>query len=159
MAIYLKLDGIDGEATAKGHEKWIEVLSFSWGVSNQGSLASGGGGGAGKASFQDLHFVQNTQASSPLLLKACATGQHIKEAGLTFIKGDSSRSFEYLTIKLEDVLVSSYQAGGAEGANGDVPSEEVSLNFSQILFSYAQQAADGSVSPPIEFTFDIKAGK
>ena len=83
MPIYMKFDSIDGESTAKNHEKWIEVLSFSWGVTNARTSASGGGGGAGKASFQDLHFIQKTQSSSPKLLKACATGEHIKEATIT----------------------------------------------------------------------------
>src|SRR4051794_13772520 len=107
MPIYMKFDSIDGEATAKNHEKWIEVLSFSWGMTQSGGIASGGGSGAGRASFQDLHFIQKTQASSPKLLDACARGEHIKEALLTFIKGEGAQGgTEYLKIKLEEVLVS-----------------------------------------------------
>ena len=153
MPIYMKFDSINGEVTAKGKEKWIEVLSFSWGVSNSSSAGSAGGGGAGKASFQDLHFVQNTQSSSAPLLKACATGEHIKQALLTFHKGDG-QSNEYLKIKLEDVLVSSYQAGGAEGSNNETPSEEISINFAKIEFDYT--APDGTLS---SFNFDVRANR
>lgn len=158
MPIYMKFDSIDGESTAKGHEKWIEVLSFSWGLTNAGAHASGGGGGEGKASFQDIHFTQKTQASSPLLLKACATGQHIKEATLSFIKGEGQAS-EFLKIKLEDVLVSGVQTGGAEGADGDRPTDEVSVAFVKIDYLYTPQSADGSVLPPIEFAFDVAANR
>ena len=158
MPIYMKFDSIDGESTAKGHEKWIEVLSFSWGVTNATTRASGGGGGAGKASFQDLHFTQKTQSSSPNLLKACATGEHIKEATLSFIKGEGQQ-LEFLKIKLEDVLISGLQTGGAEGSDGDRPTDEVSLNFLKIDYLYTPQSADGSVLPPIEFAFDIAANR
>ena len=150
MPIYMKFDGIDGEVTAKGKEKWIEVLSWSWGETNQGSAGSAGGGGAGKVSFQDMHFVQNTQSSSPPLLKACATGKHIPSALLTFVKAESQQ-VEYLKIKLEDVLISSFQAGGAEGANNDTPSESISLNFQKIEWSYTR-AGD---TTPIVFAFDL----
>ncbi|HEX7582856.1 MAG TPA: type VI secretion system tube protein Hcp [Gaiellaceae bacterium] len=154
MPIYLKIDGIDGEVTAAGFEKTIEVLSFSWGVTQSSSRGTGGGGGAGKASFQDIHFVQSTQSSSPLLLKAVATGQHIKNVLMTFIKGESNKGGGFLKIKLEDVLVSSYQAGGAEGSNTDTPSEEVSLNFAKIEFDYT--APDGT---EIDFAFDVLANQ
>jgi type VI secretion system secreted protein Hcp len=155
MPIYIKLDGIDGEVTAAGYEKWIEVLSFSWGVTQQISSA-GGGGGAGKASFQDIHFQQKTQKSSPNIVKACATGQHIKFGELDFIKGERSpNSTAYLKIKLEDVLVSSIQWGGAEGSDNDVPSESIGLNFAKFEFDFVEQNADGSLGNANSFAFDI----
>lgn len=159
MPIYMKFDSIDGEVTAKGHEKWIEVLSWSFGVTNPTTIGSStGGAGAGKASFQDLHFVQNSQSSSPKLLQALARGDHLKSALLTFVKGESN-PVEYLKIKLEDVLVSSFQAGGAEGSNNDLPSESVSLNFAKIEWNYTPQNSDGTTVAPIVFPFDIRANQ
>ncbi|MBV1919124.1 MAG: type VI secretion system tube protein Hcp, partial [Pseudomonadales bacterium] len=32
MAIYLEIEGVEGNITAKGYEKMIEVSSFNWGV-------------------------------------------------------------------------------------------------------------------------------
>ena len=32
MPIYMKYDGINGEVTAAGHEKWIELGGVTWGV-------------------------------------------------------------------------------------------------------------------------------
>ena len=87
---FLKIDGIDGESTDKFHPGEIEISSFSWGVTQTGSIGSGGGGGAGKASFQDLHFSSSISKASPNLMIACATGEHIKEATLTVRKGGAA---------------------------------------------------------------------
>jgi type VI secretion system secreted protein Hcp len=142
---FLKLDGIDGEVAAKGFEKWIEVMSFSWGASNAGSSASGGGGGAGKVSFQDIHFTSSLSKASPKLMLACASGQHIKSAILSLRKagGDATGAENvFLKFELEDVLVSSFQEAGAEQGD-DRPAEDVSLNFVKIEMTYT--ASDGEV--------------
>ena len=143
---FLKIDGIDGESNDKFHKGEIEISSFSWGVTQTGSIGSGGGGGAGKASFQDLHFASSISKASPLLAKNCATGEHIKEATLTVRKGGGDKGFEFMKIKLNDVLVSSYQNGGA----GDLPSDQFSLNFVKIDFLYTVQRTGETV----ETTFD-----
>jgi type VI secretion system secreted protein Hcp len=159
MPIYMKFDSIDGDVTAKGFEKSIEVLSFSWGVTNQVS-ASGSGGSAGRASFQDLHFVQKTGSASPKLIEAGATGQSQKEATMTFIKaGSSDNPQAYLQIKMNDVLISGFQTAGAEGAENDVPTDEVSLNFAKIEYDFTPQNTDGSLGAVIPFNFDLKLGQ
>ncbi|MGH3042713.1 MAG: Hcp family type VI secretion system effector, partial [Gaiellaceae bacterium] len=75
---FLKVDGIPGESADSKHKGEIDVLAFSWGVSQSGSPVPGGGGGAGKADFEDLLVVARTSKASPLLWEACASGKHIK---------------------------------------------------------------------------------
>src|SRR5437667_12442811 len=101
----LEIDGIKGESHDSKHKDTIEVESFSWGASHPGSFASGGGGGTGKVSFQDIHFVSSVNKASPLIAKAVATGQHIKKAVLTVRKAGGKQE-ELYKIQLEDVLVS-----------------------------------------------------
>src|SRR5207253_10360457 len=74
---------VAGESRDERHASEIEVVSLSWGESNPGGTGRGGGGGAGKVSMQDFHFTMRLNRASPLLAKACATGQHIKSAVLT----------------------------------------------------------------------------
>jgi len=81
--IFAKIGDIKGESLDAKHKDEIEVLSYSWGVSNAGSMAHGSGGGEGKATFHDLSFVHKIDKSSPVLLQNCATGVHIKEATIT----------------------------------------------------------------------------
>jgi len=77
---FLKLDGIQGEAQDKTHKLEIEIESFSWGAVQAGTAAIGGGMGAGRVQMQDFHFVMRVNKSSPKLMLACATGDHIKSA-------------------------------------------------------------------------------
>jgi type VI secretion system secreted protein Hcp len=98
----------------------------------------------------------NLNKASPALMKACATGQHIKVATLTARKAGKNQQ-DYLTFKFHDVLVSSYQTGGSEQA--DVPIDQVSLNFAKIEVDYKQQKADGTLGPGAQFRYDLKANK
>ena len=45
---FLKIDGVDGESTDDKHKGEIDILSWSWGVQQSGTMAHGGGGGEGK---------------------------------------------------------------------------------------------------------------
>ena len=61
MAIDMILDltgEIQGEAQDYKHKDEIDVLAWSWGVSQSGSFHQGLGGGAGKANFQDLSVTK-----------------------------------------------------------------------------------------------------
>jgi len=154
---FLKLDGIKGEATDSKHKGEIEVESWSWGETNTGTMSAGGGGGAGKVVMQDVHVVKRFDTASPVLIMSCATGKHIKEGLLTCRKAGGEQQ-EYLTIKLTDVLVSSYQSGGS-GSGGVVPVDQVSLNFAKIEIEYKAQKPDGTLDAPVKQGYDVKANK
>jgi type VI secretion system secreted protein Hcp len=151
---FLKIDGIPGESQDAKHKDEIEVLSYSWGVTQTGTMSFGGGGGAGKAVFQDFHFVSGLQKSSPKLFLACATGQHIKEAILTCRSAGEVQT-EFYKMTLTDVLVSSYQHGGNSGGE-DVPIEQMSLNFAKIRTDYTQRNAKGSIGGTFSAEFDLR---
>jgi type VI secretion system secreted protein Hcp len=154
--IFAKIGDIKGESVDAKHKDEIEVLSFSWGVSNSGSAgAPGGGGGAGKATFQDLSIVHGIDKATPELLKACATGLHIKDATITHRKAGKGQQ-EYLIIKLNDVTITAVSHAGAE----DQPyAESVSLKFAKVDLEYKPQRPDGSLDPGLHFKFDLKANK
>ena len=152
---FLKLDGIKGESTDAKHKDEIDVESWSWGESQAGGGA-GRGAGAGKVSVQDFQFVMRLNRASPTLMRACATGQHIKDAILTARKAGKGQ-LEYLTFKFQDVLVSSYQTGGSEQT--DVPFDQVAFNFAKIEVEYRQQNRDGSAADVSQFKYDLKANK
>lgn len=153
---FLKIDGIEGESTDRAHKGEIEIESFSWGVSQGGNRAAGGGGGTGKANFQDFHFTMQVSKASPKLFLATATGQHIKEAVLTARKSGENQQ-EYLKVTFTDLLISSYQTGGSSG--DVVPTDEVSLNYSKIEIEYTPQKEDGSADTPVKAGYDLKANK
>lgn len=154
--MFLKLDGIDGESTDKGHKNEIEIESFSWGASNSGSAAhGGGGGGAGKVSMQDFSFTTRVSRASPQLFLACASGEHIKSALLTVRKAGGQQQ-DFLKVTMSDLLVSSYKAEGSSGGDADVPVDQVSLNFAKIQVSYSPQRPDGSLEGAVTAGWDLQ---
>jgi len=154
---FLKFDGIKGESADAKHKDEIDIEAWSWGETNAAGPAGGGGGGAGKVAMQDFHFVMRMNSASVSLMKACATGQHLKEATLTARKAGKDQH-EYLVVKMNDVLISSYQTGGSEGGDA-VPTDQVSFNFAKIDVDYKRQKLDGSLDAGIHFKYDLKAQK
>jgi type VI secretion system secreted protein Hcp len=152
---FLKIDGIPGDSHDSKHPGEIDVQSFGWGEANAGSPAVGGGGGAGKVHVEDLHVVTRLGKASPLLLLACATGQHFKQAILT-ARAAGKSPFEFFVVKLSDVLVSSYHTGGSVDA---VPVDQVGLNFARIEVEFRAQKPDGSADLPVKAGWDVKANK
>ncbi|HEV3094742.1 MAG TPA: type VI secretion system tube protein TssD [Solirubrobacteraceae bacterium] len=148
---FLKLDGISGQATDKRHKGDIEVSSFSFGIHNTGAHGSGGGGGAGKTSFESFTIMKTVDKASPLLFQACATGKHIKWAELLFARKAGSKQEDYLYIKLQDVLISSVQAGGS--SKGAAPQEQVSLTFQKMQETYL----NGDGKPQATLNFNLSA--
>ena len=153
--IFAKIGDIKGESLDAKHKDEIEVLSFSWGVTNPGNITTGGGGGAGKATFQDLSIVHRIDKASPRLLKACATGAHLKEATITHRKAGKGQQ-EYLIVKMNDVIITGVAHGGT---NDDAGAETVSLAFAKVDFEYKPQKADGSLDAGIHFKYDLKTNK
>src|SRR3954466_274664 len=139
--IFAKIGDIKGESTDNKHPNEIEVLSFSWGVTNDAAIKAGGGGGAGKASFQDFSFHHTIDKASPTLLRACATGEHLKEATITHRKAGKGQQ-EYLIIKMNDVIITGVSlSDSSEGST----SETVTMAFAKVDLEYKPQKADGSL--------------
>ena len=154
--IFAKIGDIKGESVDDKHKGEIDVLSWSWGVTQSGSMAHGGGGGEGKAHFNDFNFTHSVDKSSPVLLKACATGEHIKEATITVRKAGKGQQ-EFLIIKMNDVIVTSVALTSAEDSSA--AAENVALRFAKVDFEYKPQKADGSLDAGLHFKYDIKGNK
>ena len=152
--IFAKIGDIKGESNDAKHKDEVEVLSWSWGVAQSGTVA-GPGGGTGKASFSDFSFMHRIDSASPLLMKACATGEHIKEATVTSRKAGKGQQ-EFLIIKMNDILITSVQPAMS---TADVGLESVSLQMAKVSLEYKPQKADGSLDAGVFFKYDIKGNK
>lgn len=152
--IFLKINGIDGESQDFAHKNEIEVSSWSWQVSQPSAMHSGSGGGAGKASVDDLAFLHDIDRASPNLMKYCLTGKHIPEATLRVRKAGGN-PLEFLTITMNDVIVTSVQPCGSSGS----AQELVHLSFSKVTQEYVVQNAQGGSGGAVTAGFDIKANQ
>ena len=154
--MFAKIGNIKGESLDAKHKDEIEVLSWSWGVTQSGSVSHGAGGGASKASFQDFSFTHHIDKASPLLLKSCATGAHISEATITVRKAGAAPQ-DYLIIKMSDVIISSVAMSAASEA--PATAENVTLQAAKVDLEFKAQKADGSLDVGLHFKYDIKANK
>ena len=151
--MFLKLNGVDGEAKDKAHTKEIDVLSWSWGMSNSGSAHVGGGAGSGKVSVQDLSVTKYLDSSSAKIMLSCCDGTHFDTAVLTVRKAGGEKPVEYVTIKLQEVLITSVETGASGG--DDRLTESVTLNFAKVKMEYLPQQAKGGKGNMIPFGWDI----
>jgi len=152
--MFLKLENVKGESLDKVHKDQIDVLSWSWGMSNSGTTHMGGGGGSGKCNVQDLSITKYVDSASHALLLSCSNGQHHKQANLYVRKaGGKNAPVEYIKIEMKEVMVVSVSTGGSGGE--DRLTENVTLNFAHVKFEYTPQKADGTADKTVEMVYDI----
>jgi type VI secretion system secreted protein Hcp len=119
---FLKIDGIEGESTDDKHKGEIEVLSFSWGVSQQtsGSASSAGSLTSQRADFHDFAVVKAIDKASPLLMLQCADGTHIKSVRLELCRAGGDKQ-PYMEYKFTDVVITAVRPGGSAHGNESLP--------------------------------------
>ena len=152
---FIKFDGIDGESTHKDHKGEVEVLSWDWGLAATPGTA-GGGAGMGKATPKELRVVHRYDKASPLLGKSAASGRHIPLAVLSARKAGEGQK-DFLKVTMKEVFITSV-AVSAAGSDAD-PVEEVAMSYRVIEFAYSPQTSKGSLGTPVQFNWDILAGK
>ena len=133
---FLQIDGIPGESTDEKHKDWIEILSYSHGVSQSGagSRSSGGAATSGRCNHQDFSIVKTLDKASPELNLFCCNGKHIKKMTLQLCRatGDKQPYMDYL---FEDVIISSVSIGGG---GGGIPTESVTFNYGKLNWVYVE---------------------
>jgi type VI secretion system secreted protein Hcp len=152
--VFLKINGVPGESKDSKHKDQIDVLSYSWGITQTGAMSYGGGGGAGKANFGDFSFMMRMNKATPKLMQAVANGSHIQDAILTCRKAGEKQQ-EYMIYKFFDLLISSYQTS----ASSEEPTESVSFNFSKMEMEYKEQDSKGNLGGSTNFKYNIKENK
>jgi type VI secretion system secreted protein Hcp len=149
LNMFLDIPGVSGESTDPVHTNQMDVLSWSWGMSNSGAV----GVGAGKVSIQDVSFTKYVDKASPLLMLHCANGAHFTTATLYVLKAGATPN-DYIKIILTDVIVTSVSTGGSGGE--DRLTENVTLNFAKVEFDYSV-ITNGKAGVPNPFTWNIAA--
>jgi type VI secretion system secreted protein Hcp len=154
MDMFIKIGDLEGESVDDSHKGEIDVLAWSWGMSNSGSAQQGGGAGSGKVNVQDISFTKYIDKVTPDLMLAACNGKHFPEAKLIVRKAGET-PLEYITITLEDLIITSVSTGGSGGE--DRLTENVTLNFARVKLAYKEQTAEGGTGATPEFGWNIAA--
>lgn len=150
---YLKIGDVKGESVVKGFEGQIDVLSWSWGMSQTGTTHRGTGGGAGRVDVQDMTFTHYVDAASSNLMLACCNGKHYPDALLTVRKA-GEKPLDYLKITMTDLIITSVSTGGSKGE--ELVAETVSINFAKVKVEYQPQDPKGAKKGgSIDMEYDI----
>jgi type VI secretion system secreted protein Hcp len=157
---FLKVDTIPGESTDDKHKDWIEILSYSSGVSQPSTAArSAGGAASGRVNVDNFSIVHALDKASPKLFLSCCNGEHIKAVTLELCRatGDKQKYMEY---KMTDVLVSSVRPGGSSKGGDQMPLEEIAFNYGKIEITYTQtDPKTGKPKGDIKANYDLVANK
>ena len=154
---FLKIDTVKGESADAKHKGEIDILNFHWGLTNAASIGSAtSGAGSGKVKFNEFTIIKQTDAATPALFKACATGAHFPNATLVIRKAGGTQ-LEYLTMKFSTVFVVGIKSRGPDSpllpgagklkdaTQGDnqLPTEEITFVYGKLQVQYQPQGSDG----------------
>jgi type VI secretion system secreted protein Hcp len=141
---YLYIDGITGPSTSK--TGFIDILSFSWGVSQTSTYGTGASGKeskAGRADFSNLSIMKVLDAASPLICECCASGTIIANVYILYDKPigtGATTQQDYFRLYLTDALVTSVQLSGSS----ENPTESVSFAFQTVEIAYKAEVDNGA---------------
>jgi type VI secretion system secreted protein Hcp len=154
---YMKIAGLDGESTATGADKQIELFSWSWGASNPSTISPGKAGiSAGRCSISSFSVMKKTDKTSPTLFAKCCAGKDFETITVTMRKaaGDAGQK-PFLVYTFTNCLVESIQWSGSSGGD-DTPTESVSFAFAKVALTYTPQAtAGGTVAGGVDASWDL----
>lgn len=153
-SMWVKIDGCEGEATDDGHQKEIEIQSYTFGVTHPTSFAGGGLGG-GEATVHDVSVTKQIDKASPVLFKFCMSHKVLPEVLITQRKRGEN-PIDYLKIKLKNAVVSGVNHGGNADTAG---SESISFAFEAFEKEYTPQGSDGKPQGAVTMKWDVKKNK
>ena len=136
--MFLKIEGVDGEATTTTHKGWIDIQSWSWGVSQTATAGAGGGATAGRLTGH-VTLIKRIDKATPLLFKRCSDGTVLPLATVELARSGGGQT--YLKYEMKEVIVSSIAHGDLDGDG--VPDEEIKLDFTGVTLTYTQLDASG----------------
>lgn len=140
--VFLRIDGIEGEATDSAHANWIDVLGLGSSVT-QSTATGGGGGGSARAVFSDMSIVKRVDRASPKLFVASAEGKHFPRVDIEFVRPGELRRV-YYAIRLTDVQITGVRTN-ANATEGTV-TEFVTFTFARINWTYTFFSGSGQAS-------------
>jgi len=158
---YIAFDGVEGDSTATGHEKTIELLSWSHGFSQPTSptRSAAGAGTVEQANHQNFNFSKYIDSATDDLLKLCWSGKQVPKVTVSCFRSDGNTDnapIKYLEVVMEHVIVSNISLSGGPG---DLPMESIALGYGIVTYNYLpQESAEGKAggNQPIKHDLELR---
>lgn len=158
MAIYLKFGNVKGNVTADGYAGQIAVSRVKFGVARSVSMEAGNLSNreSTKPNLSAITISKSADNSVAALFKEALTGSAGQEATITFVRTGSDKVQEFMSYKLTNCIISSYDI---EAEGDEQPTEELTLSYSAIEVSYKDHDASNKSGNPQRVSYDVKAAK
>lgn len=168
MSIYMQIQGIDGNVTAQGLEKCIEIESFDFSVKRRMNTQPGAVSDreGSKPSLSEVTVTKRVDNTSPLLFSEATVGGTKSQVLIKFVNTGTNLQ-EYLVVTLSNVLVSGYELCDrlpAHNMDGTLPQKEkpfetITFNFDKIEVKYTPYDQKHKAGSPIPAGYDLKTAK
>ena len=158
MPIVMKYEGVDGESTIDGFEKYTEISSFEFSVGRRISSARGASTReGGDASLSEIVVRKQTNGATVKYFEEACTGKLNKVVEIGFLRTGSGKPEEYLNFKLEGAGVAGLAFKSAGGQDSR-PGETLHLNFDKLSIKYNPIGDDFSGNPS-NYGWDLAKSK
>jgi len=159
ISAFLKFDGFEGSSTVKGQEGKIEVQSWAHHFSQPTTAvkSSSGGGTVEMANHGALSFSKMVDESTAYFLQHCWNGKYIATGQMVMFRSNGSGdNVDYLTIELEDIVVSDYSISVSEGG---LPIEQIAVTYGKITYIYKGMDAAGNITGNYPISHDLRTNE
>ena len=155
MAIFLKFEGVEGNATQDDHMNWTKADSFQFGVGRGINTHVGAAGNreASEPSVSEVTVTMEMDRSSTIMFQETCVGKQGKKVTIDFCRTDNP-PVVYMQYTLHQALVSGYSVSSGGGR----PMISVSYNFSQIEMKYTPYGTDNKAESPMLAGYDVGKG-
>lgn len=155
MAIYMKIDGLDGSVTSKGHENWIELETFSTGLARHVSTEVGRvvNREGSVPHFSEVQISKRADKSSQLLFEKACKGAALPQVLIDICATDSDLK-PYSQYKFSKVILSHYNDSAFGQDHGSI--EYIMLNFTQIEKTFTPRDIDNKPLSPVTAGYNLQ---
>jgi type VI secretion system secreted protein Hcp len=143
---FLQIEKIPGESSDSKYSDWIEILSYSHGVSHPsgGEVSGTGGALTGRCDHSPITIVKKLDSSSPKIAEFCSLGDTVGKVTLTLNRASGDK-LPYMEYKLGEAYITGVNPSGSADGEDLTPLEEVAFIYGTITWTYTKQKrADGS---------------
>jgi len=159
---YLNVEGIPGEATDSGHEKWITIKGFSHMVSMaMTEERHDGGPGPGQRSDHGQFCIEKRlDSTTPTLSLYCCQGKSIGTVKVDLCRTIGGKPVTYMQYEMTDVFITRVAPQGRFEQGGSMPPEEVTFNYGKIVWKYTHtDQKTGAKGKDVETNWNIITNK
>lgn len=145
----LLIDGLMGPDDAS------PIYSVGIGITVPVDTSPGGGGAAGRATFEPFSVLKPIDKASPKLMLATAKGQHFQKATIEIFGEGGKDAPPILTWKLEEVLITEFHFA----TGGGQPSDSISLWYGKVCAAFDGLDDQGKPTGKVEECWDLRSNK